>query len=525
MRTVYRTWTWLLPLSLLFPAFCPASVAAADRPQWGQKHTRNNASSETGLSEWFDPGRRDPASGEIDPATTKNVHWVARLGTVTYATPVVAEGKVFIGTNNDQPRDERIRGDRGVLMCFDEPTGRFLWQLVVPKMHEYKNSDWLQCGVTSPPTIEDGRAYVVSNRCEVICLDVDGLADGNDGPYTDEGRHMVPTGEPPLEPGPADADIVWLYDMTDPLGVRPHNASNCSILVDGDFLYVCTSNGVEWTHTRVTTPEAPTLIVLDKNTGKLVARDDFGVGPDIIHGQWSSPALGRVGEKALLFQGAGNGFIYAFEPFEGASADAGPAVLKNVWHFNGHPRAQTQDHVAIDHRFDSTSFEVIANPVFHNGRVYVPITQDPFHGMRLGWLLCLDAAGTGDVTRSGLLWSYDKTGTSISTVAIADGLVYLADHAGRIHCLDAESGEPHWTYEAGGPIWGSTLVADGKLYVGTGRATLWVLAAGKDLKVLGRIRMRDQIFNTPVAANGTLYVATNRHLYAVRGHEKPETEN
>ncbi len=135
--------------------------------------------------------------------------------------------------------------------------------------------------------------------------------------------------------------------------------------------------------------------------------------------------------------------------------------------------------------------------------------------MKDGWLTCLDAARTGDVTRSGIVWSYDKIGASVSTVAIDDGLVYAAGFDGRLHCLDADTGRCYWVHDAGKPIWGSPLVADGKVYLGTGSQVLWVLAAGKQLKVLNRIRVRDGVFTTPTAANGTLFVATNKHLYAV----------
>ena len=74
-------------------------------------------------SRGFEPGRRNPDTDNIDLATTKNVKWVARLGNQTYGSPVVAAGKVFVGTNNEAPRDPRIEGDRGVMMCFDEKTG------------------------------------------------------------------------------------------------------------------------------------------------------------------------------------------------------------------------------------------------------------------------------------------------------------------------------------------------------------------------------------------------------------------
>ncbi len=500
-----------------------ASIQAADQPQWGQRFSRNMVSAETGLCDTFEPGKRNQETGGIDPASTKNVKWIARLGGQSNCPPIVAGGKVFIGTNNQAPRDPRIEGDRGILMCFDEETGRFLWQLAVPKMYEIKFSDWHFTGMASPPSVEDGKAYMVTNRCEVVCLDTNGMADGNQGPYKDEGPHMMPAvdrerrpvdnSDGPLVPGKADADILWLYDMAAEDGVRPHNASNCSVLVDGDLLYVCTSNGVEWTHNRVNNPAAPTLIVLDKKTGNRLARDDFNLGIDIIHGQWSSPALGTVDGRKQIYQGTGKGYLFAIEPLT-----AGAKETKTAWSFNGHPLAQTQDVVPLEHGYHTQSYEITANPVFYKNHVYQAITQDPWHSGKTGWFVSVDARGKGDVTRSGLLWSYKDLGKSISTASIHDGLVYIAGFDGRLHCLDAETGKPYWVHEAGGPIWGSTLVADGKVYLGTGRRTFWVLRAGKELEVISKIRMRDRICTTPVAANGVLYVATYKHLYAI---EKP----
>jgi outer membrane protein assembly factor BamB len=511
----------------IFTALIIACLAgysrAADQPQWGQRDSRNMVSAEKGLPETFDPGARNK-SGGIDLPAGSGVRWVARLGNNSYGSPIVAGGLVYVGTNNDAPRDPRLPGDRGVLMCFDERTGEFLWQLCLPKLTRIKWSDWQQIGLTSPPTVEGDRAYVVSNRGEVMCLDVHGMANGNQG-FADEGRLMADEGQPPIEPGPKDADIVWLFDMPARLSVTPHNGSNCSVLVRGDLLYVCTSQGVDWTHKYVAHPEAPSIIVLDKRTGKLVAKDDFRIGPDITHGQWSSPALGVVNGKPQMFFGGGNGILYAFEPlarkgdsplFETRPLPDQPALLKNIWRFHGHPLAQKQDPPKPDHQHDSTSYQMTALPVFHKNRVYAMFTQEAFHNMKRGYVACLDATKTGDTTRGGLLWAYDAVGSSVSTPAIADGLVYAAGFDGRLHCLDAETGKCYWVHEGGGPIWGSPLSADGKVYLGSGgKQTLWVLAAGKELKVIGRIRMRDGIYSTVTAANGTLYVMTNKHLYAV----------
>ena len=138
--------------TLLLPA------RAADQPQWGQAWSRNMVSEETGLPDFF-----DPQSG-------RNIQWSAELGTETHATPVVAGGRVYIGTNNGHPRDSAQQGDRGVLMCFDEKTGRFLWQLVFPKRDEDIYFDWPNSGICSPVTVEGDRFYFVNNRGEVLCL-------------------------------------------------------------------------------------------------------------------------------------------------------------------------------------------------------------------------------------------------------------------------------------------------------------------------------------------------------------------
>jgi hypothetical protein len=177
------------------------AALAADQPQWGRAWSRNMVSDEKGLPDSF------------DPKTGTNVKWTARLGTETHATPVIAKGRIFIGTNNGEPRDPKRPGDRGVLMCLDEQTGQFLWQLVVPKITNSMFWDWPGAGICSTVTVESNRVYLVSNRGEVMCLDFFGMTNGNDGPYRDEARHSVPLGDDPVEAGPADADILWLFDI------------------------------------------------------------------------------------------------------------------------------------------------------------------------------------------------------------------------------------------------------------------------------------------------------------------------
>ena len=210
---------------------------------------------------------------------------------------------MYIGTNNGHPRDPAQQGDRGVLMCIDEKTGRFLWQLVFPKRSEDIYFDWPNSGISSPVTVEGGRVYFVNNRGVVLCVE-EGPAEGKP-----EGRTTVAGTNAITAPR-----IVWEFDLTTGAGIWSHDAAHSSILIHGDHLYLNSGTGVDNTHRHIRTPDAPSLVVLDKRTGRLVARDNEHIAPNIFHSTWSSPSLADVNGQALVFFAAGNGVVYAFEP-------------------------------------------------------------------------------------------------------------------------------------------------------------------------------------------------------------------
>jgi len=85
--------------------------------------------------------------------------------------------------------------------------------------------------------------------------------------------------------------------------------------------------------------------------------------------------------------------------------------------------------------------------------------------------------------------------------------------------VDAETGKPYWTHECGGEMWASTLAADGKVYIGTRRGQFYIFAADKEKKVLCETRLDSPINGSATAANGTLYVATMKKLYAFQASE------
>jgi outer membrane protein assembly factor BamB len=155
-------------------------------------------------------------------------------------------------------------------------------------------------------------------------------------------------------------------------------------------------------------------------------------------------------------------------------------------------------------------------PVFHEGRIYVTVGGDLWWGKQEAWLQCIDATKTGDITDTGLIWSYPLDRHSFATPSIHDGLVYVSDCGGKVHCVDAKTGNPYWIHNARREMWASTLVADGKVFVGTRRGDFWVLKAGKELQVLNRVNLVEPIASTAVSADQVIYLATMSQLFAVR---------
>lgn len=495
--------------------FCSSIILAADHPQWGQRFTRNMVSSEVGL-----PDRFDPATGE-------NVKWSAALGTQCYATPVVAGGKVLIGTNNGEPRDARHQGDRGVLMCFDESDGTLVWQLVVPKLSEDIYLDWPEAGICSPATVEGDRVYTVTNRDEVVCLDLHGMSNGNDGPFQAEGRHASPPEDPAAEVGPLDADILWLLDLRTAAGVHPHDSSHSGILLDGRYLYLNTNNGVNSKHDAVAAPEAPALVVVDKTTGRLIAQEGEHISRRLVHGTWSAPVLAETKGRRQIIFGGPDGTVYGFEALTPTSSEPAAATadsnavpsLRCLWRFDCDPTAPKENiQKYMGNRKESAS-NIKSTPVLDHDRIYVTVGGDIWWGKREAWLKCIDVAKAmaqgGDVTETAQLWSQPLQRHCVSTPSVDDGLVYVADCAGRVRCLDAATGREYWVHDARGEIWASTLVADGKVFIGTRKGDFWVLAAGKERRILSSVRLESGVIGTAVAANGTLLVSTMTRLFAV----------
>jgi outer membrane protein assembly factor BamB len=504
-------------------------VGSGDWPMWGGSVDRNNTPEAVNVAtEW-------------DVAEGTNIKWSMPLGSETYGNPVIANGKVYIGTNNGAGYLKRYPAkiDLGCLICFEESTGKFLWQASSEKLPTGRVHDWPNQGICCSPLIDGDLLWYVSSRGEVVCLDVEGFHDGeNDGPFKTE-----------VNENKDEGDVIWKLDMMAKLSVSQHNMANCSLMAVGDLLFVNTSNGVDEGHVNLPQPTAPSFICVDKNKGEVVWTDNTP-GRNVLHGQWSSPAYGVFeGQPQVLFAG-GDGWLYSFDP-----AGNGKGGAKLLWKFDCNPKESVY---VLGGR--ATRNHLIATPVVYDGMVYIAVGEDPEHGEGVGHLWCINPvnkggdvsptqvfnakdpktpvahkrlkaleADKGDLERenanSAAVWHYigknpkkfeESMHRTCGTVTIKDDFLVIGDFSGLLHCLNAKTGEPYWTHDQLADSWGSALIVEDKIYTADGDGDVTILKLGEEKEVIAEINMESAIYTSPVVGNNVLYVANRNTLFAIQ---------
>jgi outer membrane protein assembly factor BamB len=519
-------------VGLLLLGMTPAP--ADDWPMLGRNNSRNAVSAEKNLPTRWQVEQRENGF-IVQPGW--NVKWEAELGSGNFASPIVSGGLVWVGTNNAKPRDPKVSGDAAVLMCFRESDGKFLWQYVSPRLPN-RWQDWEYAGINCSPMVEGDRLWFTTNRCEVICLDIG-----------------------PLRTGKGEPRQVWKLDMREELGVWPRGQGmgpgyTCSIAAPyKGRIYVTTGNGVGEDLATVPAPQAPSLVCLDKDTGKVLWSDN-SPGANILNVQWSSPLLIEVGGAAQVIAAQGDGWLRSFDAASG----------KLIWQFDCNPKRSKWLPGGRGNRN-----ELIGTPVAYKGRVYLCVGQEFEHGEGEGHLWCIDPTKHGDVSpelvvddkgkiiphrrlqaatekdrvipnpNSAAVWHYAKHDRSrngkiefeeefhrsVGMPVIKDDILYLADFSGLFHCVNARTGKPHWTYDTLAACYSSALVVDDKVYIVDEDGDVAIFnhspdkskamrRIGAEYKPLEEIGMGIPAGGSPIFANGVLYIATRWKLYAIK---------
>ncbi len=228
------------------------------------------------------------------------------------------------------------------------------------------------------------------------------------------------------------------------------------------------------------------LTALDKRTGKTVWKSDEKAINSPVFGCWSTPVVVKVGERDELILPlpgdavGGEGYFKAYDPNTG----------KDLWTCKG------------------LGTEIYAMPAVNE-------TRDLIVGIcgHNGPLLAVKPGGKGVVKPA---WrNAAKNPQRVGSGVFHQGRFYLADAPGFIECLDPKNGEPLWKERVDGDLWGSLLLADGKLYVSSLQGETFVLAAGPKYELLARNKLGETIYAAPAVSNGEIFLRGHKHLYCI----------
>lgn len=229
------------------------------------------------------------------------------------------------------------------------------------------------------------------------------------------------------------------------------------------------------------------LIALDKRTGKTVWQSHETAINSPVFGCWSTPILVKAnGRDELILplpgdKEKGDGYFKAYDPTTG----------KTLWTCKG------------------LGTEIYAMPVVNE-------TRDLVVGIsgHNGPLLAVKPGGQGEVKPA---WRHvGGNPQRVGSGVFHQGRLYIADaKPSFVECLDPKSGEPLWKERMNGDLWGSILLADGKLYVSNLQGDTFVLAAGPKFQLLATNKLGEPLYAAPAVSNGEIFLRTYQHLYCI----------
>ena len=227
------------------------------------------------------------------------------------------------------------------------------------------------------------------------------------------------------------------------------------------------------------------VVALDKATGKVAwktPRPPIDASDSKLRRAFSTPlVIKHAGREQMLLPGAQ--WACGYDPASG----------KELWRVN----------IGDGHA-------LVPRPVYQDGIAYICT------GFMKPQLVAVRVDGSGDVTDSHVLWTYDKQVPEISSPLVSGGEIYFVSSLGVATCLDAKTGELLWQERLGGNFAASPLLADGKLYFTSQEGTTTVVQPGRKFHELAKNQLFGQTMASLAVCGDGLLIRTSSHLYCVR---------
>ena len=154
-------------------------------------------------------------------------------------------------------------------------------------------------------------------------------------------------------------------------------------------------------------------------------------------------------------------------------------------------------------------FSNVPRPVAGHGLVYIAT------GFQQPTLLAVRADGSGDVSRSHVVWKISRGAPlTPSPLLVGDELYFVSD-GGILSAVDARSGEGLWQHRLEGGFSASPVFADGRIYLQSEDGVTTVIAPGREYRQLAVSRLDGATLASPAVAQRSFFLRSDRHLYRI----------
>ena len=295
------------------------------------------------------------------------------------------------------------------------------------------------------------------------------------------------------------------------VGISPKNTrASPSPIVEGDRVYV--HYGAEGTAALTT-------------AGKIIWKNRFPYESQ--HGSGGSPAL--VGDLLILAcDGSDAAFVVAVDkvtgkvrwrtnrrtPFDQAystplairSGERDQIVSVGAYRAAAYDPANGREIWRVGY---ADGFSNVPRPVFGHGLVFITT------GFQEASLLAVRTDGTGDVTRTHVAWSLNRTVPFTPSPVLVGDELFMINDVGIATCLDARTGKEHWRERIGGNHSASPVVADGRIYFQSEEGVTTVIAPSKTFRRLAVSQLDGSTLASLAISDGSIFIRSQTHLYRI----------
>jgi len=292
-----------------------------------------------------------------------------------------------------------------------------------------------------------------------------------------------------------DGKVLWSHSLTEEFGrFSGYGGRTHTPVVDSDLVMI----GMDYMGWGDQAMMRHRITAFDKRSGEVVYIATVPNNP--VDTNYSTPAVATINGQRLLIVGGADGGIHAF-------------------------KAQTGQHVW---EFKLSKTAINPSIVVDGNQVFACHSEENIDNANMGRVVCIDGAGTGDITKTNEVWRVENLEVGYPSPAVHDGMLYIVDNSANLVCLEATTGKRLWQYSLGTVGKGSPVWADGKIYVTEENGVFHILQpSATKCKSLDdeKLTMKDgryaELYGSPAIAYGRIYFTAESGLYCLGDKSKP----